>query len=375
MWGHFRGHRELGNGTMPPNSEASVKSVKQQGVMAMALTDVEIRLAKKRGKMSDGRGLYLLVQGNGSKLWRYKYRFAGKEKQLALGQYPTVKLVEARRKHEDARRLIGEGVDPSERKREEKFNRTTAEGNTFGVMAREYIERLRKQDRTEKTIWKNEWLLFNMAGVLEHRPITNIKPAEVLHLLQTVENSGFAETAHRLRGTIGAVFRHAIVTQRAEYDPTQPLKGALVPVIEKPRAAVVGEGGEDGEKAVGRLLASIDGFIGWPTLKALMQFAALTFVRPGEARRAEWKEFKGDKWEIPAARMKLKLPHNVPLSRQALAVLESIRPLTGHGQYVFPSIRSMKRTLSENAMNSALRRLGYTKDRPHTASGPTLRPS
>ena len=295
-------------------------------------------------------------------MWRFDYRFAGKRKTLAMGQYPEVKLSEARHKHEDARRLLKGGIDPSAQRRQEKVAGRIAQVNTFGLIAAEYLDRLKEMGRAEMTVTKNKWLLQDLTAPLKDRPITQITPAEILHLLQSVERSGRRETAHRLRSAIGSVFRHAIKTLRAEIDPTATLKGALVPVKVTSRAALIDEA------PFGRLLAIIDDYDGWPTLTKALQFTALTFQRPGEVRLAEWKEIDGDVWRIPETRTKMRRPHDVPLSKQALAVLDDIRPLTSGGRLIFPSVRSQERPLSENGMNSALRRMGVTKTE-HTAHG------
>ena len=221
---------------------------------------------------------------------------------------------------------------------------------------------MREKGRAPGTVTKTEWYLRKLAAPLQNRPITQITPAEILNLLQGIERSGRRDTANTLRGTIGAVFRLAIVTLRAEVDPTATLKGALLPVKVTSRAALTDE------NAFGRLLAIIDDCDSWPTITKAMQFAALTFQRPGEVRMAEWKEIDGEVWRIPETRAKMRRPHDVPLSKQALAVLDDIRPLTGYGRLIFPSIRSQERPLSENAMNAALRRMGITKDE-HTAHG------
>jgi integrase len=208
------------------------------------------------------------------------------------------------------------------------------------------------------TVTKTKWLLEDLASALAKRPIKEITSAEILQLLQKIEKSGRRETARRLRGVIGSVFRLAIVTLRAEIDPTLALQGALQPPKANGRAAITDE------KKFGQFLVAIDHYDGWPTIKAALQFLALTCVRPGEVRGATRDEFDLKKkiWHIPAARMKMRAPHDVPLSRQTLQVLSEVWPLSEHGGLVFPSIRSTKRPLSENAMNAALRRMGYGKD-------------
>lgn len=327
----------------------------------MSLTDLAVRKAKSREKpykLSDSGGLHLVVQPNGSKLWRLKYRFAKKEKLLAFGPYPLVSIVEARNKREEAKKQLLNDIDPASQRKAEKLAALTAANTTFGLIAGEYIERLEAKDAAASTLSKTRWLLEDLAKPLSSRPIKEITPAEILVLLQKIEKSGRRETARRLRGTIGSVFRHAMVTLRADKDPTLALHGALL------APKVVGRAAITDEKAFGALLASIDQYDGWPTITAALKFLTLTCVRPGEVRLAVRAEFDLTKaiWRIPADRMKMRTPHDVPLSRQALAVLEDIWPLSENTELVFPSVRSARKPLSDAAFNAALRRMGYTKD-------------
>lgn len=328
----------------------------------MRLTDLALRNAKPRDnpyKLFDGGGLHLIVNPGGSRIWRLAYRFAGKANQLSFGPYPLVSLAEARQKRDEAKKLLLDGKDPSTTRKLEKVNAALAQGNTFGLLAGEYIERLERRGASERTLAKNRWLLETLAGpALGDRPIGEITPVEILAVLQRVERSGRHESARRLRGSIGSVFRFAIATLRAEHDPTSALRDALERPKVTHRAALT-----DPKKLGGRMRA-MDEYDGWPTLKAAMLFTALTFARPGEVRGARWAEIDFGKavWNIPAERMKMRRAHVVPLSRQALAVLAEIRPLAGVSELVFPSIRSNKKVLSDNAMNSALRRMGFTQD-------------
>ena len=327
----------------------------------MSLTDFAIRKAKSQEKplkLADGGGLHLVVQPNGSKLWRLKYRFAGKEKLLSFGPYPVTTLAEARRKRDEAKRLLANGTDPSAQKRHDKIAAGTAARNTFGAVAAEVLANKEANDAASSTLDKNRWLLEDLAAPLTERPIADITAAEILDLLKRIEKSGRRETARRLRGVIGSVFRYAIVTLRATSDPTLALHGALLAPKVNHRPAITDE------KALGGLLRSIDGYDGWPTLKAALQFTALTFARPGEVRGATRREFDFEKavWRIAPERMKMRRPHEISLSRQAMAVLEDIWPLSEYGELVFPSIRSNRKPLSENAFNSALRRMGYEQD-------------
>ncbi len=327
----------------------------------MRLTNFDIKNAKpgeKPYKLADGGGLYLLIQPNGSKLWRFKYRFLGKERLLALGAYPLYSLAEARSKRDEAKKLLGSGVDPGAKKKQERIAAENAAKNTFGVLAAEFLEGHDTKGSAETTKAKVRWLLTEVAAPIASRPITEITPAEVLDLLKRVERSGRRETAKRVRATISAVFRLAIVTLRADRDPTIALKGALAAPNVRHRAAITNE------KQLGGLLRAIDEYDGWPTIKAALLFTALTGTRPGEVRGARRAEFDLNRalWRIPAERSKMRRHHDVPLSRQALEVLEEVWPLSDYGELVFPSIRSNSRPLSENAMNSALRRMGFSQD-------------
>src|SRR5208283_4082946 len=235
-------------------------------------------------KLADGGGLFLLIQPNGSKLWRLKYRHHGTERALSFGAYPTVSLAEARTKRDDAKKLMSEGVDPSVRRKLNRIAAETAARNTFGLIVAEFIANLEANGAAPATLAKNKWLLEDLAAPLANRPIAEITAAEILDLLKRIEKSGRRETARRLRGIMGAVFRLAVVTLRAPSDPTQALQGALLRVNTTPRAAITDE------RKFGALLRAIDDFDGWPTIRAALKFAALTFARPGEVRGARREE-------------------------------------------------------------------------------------
>ena len=327
----------------------------------MALTSLAIENAKPKErpyKLSDGEGLHLLVQPNGSKLWRFRYQFDLKEKMLSLGTFPDVSLADARAKRTEARRLVAKGIDPSQQKKLDKIANANAANNAFGAIAEEHLANLKESGASASTLKKNRWLLTDLASPLSKRPITEITPAEILHILKRIEKSGRRETARRLRGVLGSVFRLAIVTLRATNDPTFALRGALLRPNVQHRPAITDE------KKLGALMVSMDEYDGWPTLKAALQLIALTMCRPGEIRLMRRSEivWPSAKWCIPAERMKMRLPHDVPLSTQALGVLKSVWDLSSGNGLVFPSIRSTVKPLSENAMNSALRRMGYAKD-------------
>ncbi len=316
------------------------------------------RPKEKPYKLSDGAGLHLLVEKSGSKLWRFRYRFAGRENMLTFGAYPTISLAEARAKREDARKQLAAGIDPSATRKQEKLGVTTTASNTFGAIVEELLARKEANEAAGSTLSKNRWLLQDLAAPLSKRPISEITAAEILQLLKRIETSGRRETARRLRGLIGSVFRYAIVTLRATNDPTLATHGALLAPKVQHRAAIIDE------KELGGLLRAIDEYDGWPTVAAALKFMALTFARPGEVRCAMRKEFDLQKsvWRISEERTKMRRPHEVPLSRQALELLESIWSLSDYGGIVFPSIRSNRVPLSENAFNAALRRMGYTKE-------------
>lgn len=327
----------------------------------MRLSEFAIRKAKPKEKpyrMSDGGALHLLVQPSGSKLWQMRYRHGGKENVLSFGPYPLVTLAEARQKRNEAKKLLIKDIDPANQRRQDKIAAEIAARQTFGLVADEYLEQQEAKGAAPSTINKTTWLLKDLASPLSERPIAEVTPAEILSLLRVVEKSGRRETARRLRGTIGSVFKYAIVTLRAESDPTVPLHGALLPPKVEGRAAITDE------EELGKLLSTIDEYDGWTTIKAGLQFLMLTCVRPGEVRGATRSEFNVERavWSIPSERMKMRAPHDVPLSRQALAIIEDIWMLSEGAELVFPSIRSKQRPLSENAFNSVLRRMGYGKD-------------
>lgn len=333
----------------------------------MALTDALIRAAKggeKPVKLSDGGGLHLLVTTKGARLWRMAYRYAGKQKTLAFGSYPAVSLADARRRRDDAKRTLGAGADPSVRARLDKLAKRVAAANTFGAIADEYLAKLEREGRAEATIGKITWLLTFARPSLGTRPIAEISSAEVLPVLQKVENRGHHETARRLRIAIGSVFRHAIVTARAQNDPTTALRGALTTPTVTSRAAILDP------QAFGSLLRAIGGFGGQPTTRAALKLMALLFPRPGELRAAAWCEFDFEQgvWTIPAERTKMRRVHFVPLPRQSIAILKDLQELTGSGVLAFPSVRTAKQPISENTLNAALRRLGYSKGE-HTSHG------
>lgn len=327
----------------------------------MTLTDAKIRAAKpgpRTVKLSDGGGLQLWIEPNSAKRWRLAYRFSGSQKTLAIGVYPATGLREAREAREEAKRLLANGQDPALVKKLAKAAKAMASANTFEAIAGELLEKKRREGKADRTMGKVEWLLGLVRPALGPRPIAEITAPEVLAVLRGVESRGRHETARRLRATIGQVFRYAVATGRAEGDPTGALKGALTAPTVRHRAAIIEP------KAFGGLLRAIAGYEGAPETKAALELLPLTFVRPGELRAAEWSEFDLDAgvWAISAEKMKMKRPHRVPLVPRVVAILRELQAITGGGKFLFPSVRSPARCMSENTINAALRRLGFEKD-------------
>jgi integrase len=327
----------------------------------MALSSLAVQNAKPRENLyvlTDGNSLHLLVNPNGSKLWRLRYRFGGKQNMLSLGSFPEISLADARAKRDDARKLLANGVDPSRQKKLDKITAKSAANNTFGAIAEEHLKNQEESGTAASTMVKNRWYLQDLAAALANLPITEITPAEILGLLKKIEKSGRRETARKVRGAIGSVFRLAITTLRATNDPTFPLRGALLKPNVQHRPAITDEA------KLGALMVAIDEYDGWPTIRAALLLTALTMTRPGEVRYMRRAEILWPKatWRIPAERMKMRRPHDVPLSTQTLAIIRDIWPLSEGHELVLPSIRSPRKALSENAMNSALRRIGYSKE-------------
>ncbi|TGU99557.1 DUF4102 domain-containing protein [Mesorhizobium sp. M00.F.Ca.ET.151.01.1.1] len=313
------------------------------------------RPASKLVKLSDGGGLQLWVQPTGSRLWRVAYRFDGKQKLLALGSYPLVSLAEAREARDNAKRLLLAGTDPG---KERSLRKTDSAKDSFRSIADEYVEKLKKEGRADRTISKVKWLLDFAYPTIGDKCIRETDAAAILTSLRRVEVRGRYESARRLRSTIGSVFRYAIATARAEADPTIALRGALISPKVTPRAAVTDP------KAPGGLLRAIDAFEGQPTTRAALKLMAQMFPRPGELRAAEWEEFDFDSlvWTIPGGRTKMRRPHRVPLAKQAVSALISLKKISGGGLLLFPSVRSESQPISDNTLNAALRRMGYSKE-------------
>jgi len=326
----------------------------------VALNAIALKNAKARErpyKIHDERGLFVIVTPTGSLWWRFKYRFAGKEKQLSLGTYPDVSLQQARERRDEARRQVADHIDPSEHRKARKLALEEAEGNSFEVIAREWLaknSRVWVPSHSMRILRRFEKDLFPWIG---KRPVTEITPAELLKVLQRIESREAHETAHRTLQNCSQIFRYANVTSRATTNPADTLRGSLIPAKEKHHPSITDPDG------IGALLRAIDGYLGSFITKSAMQLVALCFVRSSELRRAEWSEFDFDtsEWKIPPERMKMREPHIVPLSLQAIAVLQELQQLTGRFKYVFPGARTNGRPMSENAINAALRNMGYAK--------------
>ena len=327
----------------------------------MPLTDTALRNLKpgeKPFKKFDSKGLFIQVTPAGSKLWRMKYRFDGREKLLSFGDYPLVSLKLAREKRDEARLLLLDNKDPAQVWKMQKWEEQRARAITFRSVADEYLAKLEKEGRAPQTMKKTRWLLSFTEADLGKLPISQIEAPDVLTTLRRVESKGNHESARRLRSTIGSVFKYAIATGRATNDPTEALKGALIRPNVKPRAAILER------KKLGKLLRDIDRFDGQPTTRIALQLMALLAPRPGELRLSEWKEFDLDAkmWRLPAERMKMRRPHRAPLPARAVELLTELHAHSGTSQLLFPSTRSWVKPISENTMNAALRRMGYSSD-------------
>jgi integrase len=325
------------------------------------LTETSVRGAKPRArqyKLSDGEGLYLLVTPGGSKLWRLKFRTGGKEKVLALGAYPSVSLGAARKARQAAKDKLAAGLDPAREKQLEKYRERVSAGNTFGEIAKEFLDKRQREGLGDATKEKSEYYLTRLSDVIRRTPIDKITAPDLLAQLRKIEAKGNYETARRVLQLAGRVFRYAVATARLHSDPSRDLKGALTAPRPKHFSAITDS------KRVGELLRAIDGFEGQVLTKIALQLSAHVFVRPGELRKAEWSEIDFDKaeWNIPAAKMKMRRGHSVPLSRQVLDLLRRANEISGPDGFVFPSVRTRQRPMSENTVTASLRRLGFSGD-------------
>ena len=331
----------------------------------MSLSDVKVRNAKaaaKQVKLTDGDGMYLLITPNGGKCWRLKYRFNGKEKTLALGTYPEISLSDARQRREDARKLLANGIDPGKVKKAQKAAQGEQAANTFEVIARQWHAEYTKeknitQEHTINIMNRLEKDVFPWIG---KKPIAEITAPEIQSILDRVKGRGVIETARRAKTIIGQVYPYAIRKGWAMYDISAGFKGYLPSIKEtrKHMAAITDP------KELAPFLRALDGYQGAFVTKCALRIAPLVFVRPGELRKAEWSEFDLDRkeWIIPAAKMKMRVAHIVPLSDQVISILEELKPLTGNGKYLFPSLRSAERPMSDNTVNAAFKRMGFDGD-------------
>ncbi len=333
----------------------------------MKLSDTAVRKAKpeeKPYKLADGGGMYLEVMPNGSKYWRLKYRFEGKEKRLALGVYPAITLADARGRRDEARKQLAHEIDPGAAKLAKKAAKLELAANSFEIIGREWFVKHSpnwKENHSSKIIARLEKDVFPWIG---ERPIGEITAPVLLTVVRKIEARGALETAHRALACCGQVFRYAVATGRAERDPTGDLRGALPPVKKEKHFAAITD-----TKKVGELLRDIEGYQGSYIVKGAFKLSPMLFVRPGELRKMEWIELDLDKaeWIIPADKMKMGVSHIVPLCKQAIEILHDMQPLTGHSKYVFHGERDHDRPMSDNAIRSALRRMGWANDEmtPH----------
>lgn len=328
------------------------------------LTDMKVQKAKPQDRpvsLFDGGGLYILITSTGGKLWRFKYRFDKKEKKMAFGSYPDISLIDARKRRDDARKLLANGVDPGAvRKAQKQAN--IQETETFEVISREWYEKFKPkwtEGHALKYMRRLELDLFPWIGM---RPIKDITAPELLAVLRRTESRGAVDAAHRLRGLCNMIFRYATATGRAQHNLAQDLIGSLPPAQKRHLAAITEP------KEVANLLRAIDNYHGSFIVKCALRLSPLVFTRPGELRHMQWEEidFEKAEWHIPAAKMKLRQPHIVPLSKQSIEILSEIKPLTGSGVYVFHG-RTSNRPMSNNAILAALRNMGYTAEQmtPH----------
>lgn len=334
----------------------------------MPLSDLQIRKFKPKDRpyrSSDGGGLFIEVRPNGSKLWRLAYRFEGTQKLMALGSYPETSLARARKKRQDAKSLLQDGIDPVAKAKADREERRALVEDTFDAIAAEMVAKAEKEGLAETTLNKKRWLLGLASPHIGTRPIRDLTAADVLKPLQAAQDAGNYETARRLRSTISQVFRFAIATARAENDPTYALRGALIaPKVSHMAAATDRETFAQVVRAVWAYEA------GAPSTRAALKLLTLLYTRPGELRLALWDEFDLERgiWTIPAERMKMRREHTKPLAPMAVEILEQLRAETGSNYRVFPSLIARDKPISENTLNQALRRMGFTKEE-HTSHG------
>lgn len=327
----------------------------------VALTVTAIKAARGRDKpykLTDSEGLYLLISPGGSRCWRMNYRHHGKQKTLAFGTWPSIGLADARERRDMARKRLARGEDPGEQIKLERIAASVAASNSFEAVADEWLRKMEREGRSAMTMKKLRWLLAFINAALGKRPIASISAHELLEMLRGMESKGRYETAKRLRSTCSQIFRYAIATARAERDVAADLRGALIAPRPTHRAAIT-----SGPEA-GGLLRAIETFEGQCLTKVALRLLPHVFVRPGELRKAEWSDLDLGRalWTIPAHKTKMSRPHMIPLSRQALEIIESIEHDGDYSRFLFPSLRSVDRPMSENTINGALRRMGFAQD-------------
>ena len=327
----------------------------------MALNHIQITNAKPRDKaykVADSDGLYLVVQPNGTKLWRMNYRHFGRQKTLYFGAWPEVGIAAARELRDEARKQLAAGLDPAAEKRVKLLAQKVAADNTFKTIAEEWVSKNEREGRAPVTMEKIRWLLGMAYPMIGSLPISSISPQEVLAVLRKIEATGRYESARRMRSVLSRIFRYGIATARTDRDVAADLRGALITPKVRHLAAITTP------KEAGALLRAIEGYTGHPITAIALRLSPHLFVRPGELRKAEWTEFetRAAVWSLSAEKMKMRRPHRVPLSRQVLAMLKELHELTGHGKYLFPSFRTPLQCMSENTVNAALRRLGYSQE-------------
>ena len=324
----------------------------------MALTATTIKTCKpkdKAYKLTDGGGLYLLVSPRGGKWWRFDYRFQSKRKTLSMGVYPAVSLKDARDRRDEAKKQLANGIDPAMVRQSQKHQQS--QPNTFEAVAREWHAKFKpgwSDTHASRLLRLLERDIFPWLGSM---PVSDVSSPLLLQTIRRIETRSL-DTAHRAMQNCGQVFRYAIATGRQQNDPTHALKGAIPPIRDNHIASITHP------EQIGALLRAIEGYKGEFITQSALRLGPLVFVRPGELRHAEWSEINLEigEWRIPSEKMKMGQPHIVPLARQSIIILTHLQPLTGTGKYLFPSVRSSDRPISENTINAALRRLGYTKD-------------
>ena len=325
------------------------------------LTYIQISAAKPRDKawsLSDSQGLYLVIQPNGSKLWRFRYRFLDRQKTLHLGGWPQISLADARTRRDDAKKLVANGIDPALEKKRARIAAKHAAVNTFEAVAQEWLVKCERDGLAPVTIEKISWLLDKAYPMIGNIPIAQITPHEALSVLRKIEATGAYESARRMRSVLSRVFRYGVATVRCDKDVAADLRGAIAVPKVKHFAAITRP------SEVGKLLRAIDGYSGHKVTVMAMRLSPHVLLRPGELRQAEWTDIDFDEaiWFIPAERMKMRRPHRVPLSRQVIEMLRELHEHTHWWKYLFPCLGKPRKAMSENAVNQGLRKLGYTTD-------------